>query len=198
MSQLIESIKLVDGNFCNLFYHEQRMIRSLKELFGVDDEIHLEKFLTTLEAPKKGLYKCRVVYDDATRDVEFIPYQPKTIRTLKVVHHNRISYEFKFANRKTIDKLFEKRAECDDILIVKNGKVTDSSFSNIVFKTGKDWITPWHPLLQGTMRSKLIENNQITPEKIMEEDIRSFESFKLINAMMEFDGPEIEVSNILS
>jgi 4-amino-4-deoxychorismate lyase len=198
MSQLIESIKLLDGNFHNLFYHERRMIRSLEELYGSEDDFHLEKFLNTVEAPKKGLYKCRIVYDDNTRDVEFIPYSPKSIKTLRIVHHNGISYAFKYANRKTIDKLFEKREGCDDILIIKNGKVTDSSFSNIVFKNGKDWITPWHPLLAGTMRQKLIEMNKITPEKILEEDIKSFQSFKLINAMMEFDGPEIEVSNIVS
>jgi 4-amino-4-deoxychorismate lyase len=198
MSQLIESIKLIDGKFPNLFYHEQRMIRSLEQLFGVEDDINLEKLLSTLDIPEKGLYKCRIVYDDSTRDVEFIPYQPKNIRSLKIVHHNRISYPFKYANRKTIDKLFADREECDDILIIKNGKVTDSSFSNIIFKNGKDWITPWHPLLPGTMRQKLIEANKIIPEKILEEDIKTFESFKLINAMMEFDGPEIEVSNIVS
>jgi len=113
------------------------------------------------------------------------------------VHHNRISYEFKFQNRKTIDRLFEKREDCDDILIVKGGKVTDSSFANIVFRNGKDWVTPWSPLLKGTMRQKLIETNKIQPEKILEEDIKSFQTFKLINAMMEFDGPEIEVSNIV-
>jgi 4-amino-4-deoxychorismate lyase len=198
MSQLIESIKLLDGNFCNVFYHEQRMIRSLEQLFGIEDDIHLDKFLNSLDPPKAGLYKCRILYDDKTRDVEFIPYQAKAIRTLKIVHHNRISYDFKFANRKTIDKLYLKREQNDDILIVKNGKVTDSSFANIVFKNGKDWITPWHPLLAGTMRQKLIESNKITPEKILEGDIKTFESFKLINSMMEFDGPEIEVSNIVS
>ena len=197
MFQLIESIKLLDGKFHNLFYHEQRMIRSLDILFGVEEDINLEKFLSAVDVPQKGLFKCRLEYDDTTRQVEFIPYQPAVIRSLKVVSHNRINYEFKFKNRRIIDKLFTQRENCDDILIVKGGNVTDSSFSNIVFRKGKDWYTPWSALLKGTMRQNLINNNKIAEEKILLADIKSFETFKLINAMLEFDGPEIDVSNIV-
>jgi 4-amino-4-deoxychorismate lyase len=198
MSRLIESIKVLDGKFQNLFYHEQRMIRSMQDLFGIEQDINLEKLLSSLDVPEEGLYKCRVVYDDSTTDIEFVPYPPRLIQTLKLIHHNRISYEFKFADRKAIDKLYGQRGECDDILIIKGDKVTDSSISNIVFRTGNDWLTPFHPLLKGTMRQKLIDENKIRPEKILESDIPSFQSFKLINSMMEFDGPEIEVSHIVS
>jgi 4-amino-4-deoxychorismate lyase len=187
----------MDGKFCNLFYHEQRMLRSLHMLCGVNEELNLEEFLSSLEVPEKGLYKCRITYDDLTKEVEFIPYQPKVIRSLRVIEHDRISYEFKYKDRKTIDKLFELRKECDDILIVKRGNVTDSSYSNIVFKKGKHWYTPWSALLKGTMRQKLIENNMVLEEEIKTGDIRSFESFKLINAMFEFGGAEIDVSNIV-
>ena len=198
MSRLIESIKLLDGKFHNLFYHEQRMIRSMQDLFGIEHDINLEKLLSSLDVPEKGLYKCRVEYDDSTTDIEFVPYQPKVIKSLRLVHNNRISYAFKFADRKGIDKLYAQRGDCDDILIIKQNNVTDSSISNIVFRAGNDWLTPFHPLLKGTMRQKLIDENKIRPEKILESDIRSFTSFKLINSMMEFDGPEIEVSNIVS
>jgi 4-amino-4-deoxychorismate lyase len=89
------------------------------------------------------------------------------------------------------------RDDCDDILIVKKGNITDSSYSNIVFRRGKNWYTPWSALLKGTMRQNLIDNNKIFQEQIELEDIESFKSFKLINAMLEFDGPEIDVSNIV-
>ena len=197
MSLLIESIKVLDGKFCNLFYHEQRMIRSLEVCCGITEDIILEKFLETLAVPEKGLYKCRIVYDDMTKEVEFIPYEPKVIRSLKIVEHNRISYEFKYENRRTIDKLYGQRENCDDILIVKRGMVTDSSFSNIVFRRDKNWYTPWSALLKGTMRQNLIEHNIIQEEEILLTDIKSFQTFKLINAMIEFDSPEIEVSNIV-
>ena len=197
MSLLIESIKLLDGKFHNLFYHEQRMLRSLHMLCGTNEDFQLEKFLTQIEYPKQGLYKCRIVYDDNSKETTFIPYEPKTIKRLKIVEHDRISYEFKFVNRKSINRLFDLRQECDDILIIKRGMVTDCSYSNIVFRKGKSWCTPWSALLKGTMRQNLIDKNYIQQEEISKKDIRSFDTFKIINAMLEFDSPEIEVSNIV-
>lgn len=198
MSLLLESIKLVDGQFRNLFYHEQRMIRSLQMLTGADDDLNLEKFLMELDFPKSGLYKCRIVYDDLTREVEFIPYSPTPISSLRIIEHDRVSYEFKYKDRKTIDRLFSMRMNCDDILIVKRGLVTDSSYSNIVFRKGKNLFTPYSALLKGTQRQKLIEQNLIREEEIKVDDIRSFDTFKLINAMMEFTAPEIDIKNIIT
>src|SRR5690242_4327143 len=197
MSLLIESIKLLDGEFHNLFYHEQRMNRSLKILCGVHDHMNLEAFLQHVDKPEKGLYKCRVVYDENSREIEFMPYQPKSINRLRIVEHDRINYEFKYQDRKTINRLFELRKDCDDILIVKRGLVTDSSYANIVFRKGKRWFTPWSPLLKGTQRQKLLERNVIYEEEITAGEISSYDSFKLINAMLEFEGPEIDVSNIV-
>jgi len=197
MSLLIESIKLLDGEFHNLFYHEQRMNRSLKMLCGVQDRTNLEEFLEHVDKPEKGLYKCRLLYDENSREIEIIPYQPRNINRLQVVEHDRINYEFKYQDRKTINRLFELRKDCDDILIVKRGLVTDSSFANIVFRKGKRWFTPWAPLLKGTQRQKLLERNLIYEEEITPGEIRSYESFKLINAMLEFEGPECDVSNIV-
>ena len=193
---LLESIRLCDGNFQNLFYHERRMNRGLKLLCGVQEHFDLEEFLNKIERPSTGLFKCRLVYDESSRDLEFIPYRPKKIDTLRVVEHDRISYEFKYADRKLIDRLYGLKKECDDILIVKRGFVTDSSFSNLVFRRGQRWYTPWSALLKGTMRSSLLERNLIQEEEIRVEDIKTFDSFKLINAMLQFDGPEVEVSKI--
>lgn len=198
MSLLLETIKVVDGKFCNLFYHEQRMIRSLETLCGVEEDIILDEFLQGLKTPQQGVFKCRIVYDDQTKEVEFVPYKIRKVNSLKIVESDRIRYEFKYADRKQIDKLFDEREACDDILIIKKGEVTDASYANIVFKRDNTWVTPWSPLLKGTMRQKLIDENKIIPEKILLEDIPSFKSFKLINAMLEFDSPEIDVSNIVS
>ena len=197
MSLLFESIKLNDGQYNNLFYHEQRMNRSLKMLCGLQETLDLEQFLSNANTPQKGLYKCRIVYDDHSRDVEFVPYQVPLIRTLRIIEHDRVSYEFKYNDRKVINQLFDLRKNCDDILIVKRGIVTDTSIANIVFKRNKKWYTPWAPLLKGTMRSNLLERNLIQQEEIHLKEIYDFESFKLINAMMEFESEELDVSNIV-
>lgn len=197
MSLLLESIKLIDGEFRNLFYHERRMNRALKFLCGVQEYFNLEEFLQNLDWPEKGLFKCRMVYDDISRDVEFIPYEYKTINSLRVVEHDRVSYEFKYVERRVINRLYDLRKNCDDVLIVKRGLVTDTSYANILFRRGKYWYTPWSALLKGTMRANLLERDLIQEEEIRPEDIKTFETFKIINAMWEFDAPEIDVSNII-
>lgn len=197
MSQFIESIRLQDDQFKNLFYHEQRMNHTLKNRCGVTETFNLETMLSNIDRPRKGLYKCRIVYDDQSREIEFIPYKPKPIETLRIIEHDRINYEFKYADRKLINHLYDLRRGCDDILVVKRGLVTDSSYANIVFRKGKNWYTPWSALLKGTMRANLMQHDKIQEEEIRVADIKTFESFKLINAMFEFDAPEIAVSNIV-
>ena len=197
MSRLIESIKLVDGRFCNLFYHEQRMIRSLHALFGRAEAPGLEQYLLEQEFPKEGLFKCRIVYDAITRVTTISPYVPKKIEKVKLVSDDQIDYAFKYEDRSAIDRLFALRGDCDDVLIVRKGRVTDCSFSNILFRKGRAWYTPGTPLLEGTMRRNLLDKKIIQAREILKTDIRSFDTFRIINAMLEFDGPEIEVSDIV-
>lgn len=197
MSRLIESIKLQDGKYFNLPYHNQRMNNSLEELYGSKQSFNLEEFLPSLAFTKKGLYKCRIVYDDGSKHVEFIPYAPQIINRLRIVENNLISYPHKFKERGKIDSAFGKREGCDDVLIVKNNLVTDSSYANIVFKRKGTWITPDSPLLPGTTRQRLLDKGLIKAEVIRKQDIETFESFKLINAMLGFEGPEVTISNII-
>ena len=197
MSLLIESIKLLDGEFYNLFYHEQRINKSLKELCGIDEHSDLERFLKKLNYPDKGLYKCRIIYDDTRKEIEFVPYTPRPIQSLKIVENNRVRYDHKYNDRRTLDKLYAMRGECDDILIVKDNLVTDTYYCNIVFRRNSKWYTPWSTLLAGTMRQSLIDKGVIEVEMITKDDINSFSSCKLINAMLGFDGPEIETSAII-
>lgn len=197
MCRLVESIKLLDGKFHNLFYHEQRMNCAIRELFDGDVNHNLSVYLEGIQYPKEGLYKCRIVYDHRQREVEFVPYTPRLIRTLKVVTDNHIQYEHKYEDRAALDALFGKRGECDDILIIKNNLVTDTYYSNIVFKRGGDWYTPSSVLLQGTMRQYLIDHNVIRVMTITRDDITRFSSFKLINAMLGFGGEEMDISTLL-
>lgn len=80
--------------------------------------------------------------------------------------------------------------DCDDILIIKNKRITDTSIANIVFYNGNRWITPSQPLLEGTCRARLLSEGGIEVDEIMMNDIKLFSQFKLINAMNEFDSQE--------
>lgn len=194
---MIESIKLQDGRFNNLRYHELRMAYSLKELYGVSDQINLLQFLDTLNYPRKGFYKCRLVYDHQTKEVEFNPYTLRMVSSLKLVVNDSILYDHKYSDRSSINQLIQKKEECDDILIVKNGWVTDCSYANIVFKSGSKWYTPHTYLLKGTMRESLLDAGEIEALPIKISNIKKFEKFKLINSMLGFEGAECDISNIL-
>ena len=196
MCRLIESIKLLDGEFYNLAYHQQRMLRAAKHLWKTGHPIDLKTFLDAIEKPSQGLYKCRITYDEKDSDFEFVPYTPKLIRTLQLVEHNQIAYDHKYEDRRALDELFAQRGACDDILIIKNDEVTDSYYANIVFGRGNQWFTPRSALLEGTMRQSLMDRGIIKSEVIRRQDIASFERFKLVNAMVGFNGPELDIRGI--
>jgi len=197
MSLLIETICLKDGEFMNLKYHEQRAQWALLVLFESTKKPELEDYLKNVEFPRQGFYKCRITYNDQFRKVEFINYERRVINSLKIVVDDGISYEHKFEDRHELNALFSKRDACDDILIVKQGLITDTSHANIVFKENDHWVTPTSYLLSGTMRQNLLDKKIIIENEIRIADLHRFTKFKLINAMLGFDGPEIDVSNIV-
>lgn len=197
MFRLLESIRLQNGNFHRLNYHQQRMDRSVKELSGQRNAVSLMEALKKYNVPKTGLYKCRVVYSDKIETVEFIPYEIKPLNSLRIVYDQEVKYEYKYQNRDSLNALLSQRQYCDDILIVKNGFVTDSSYSNVIFYDGVNWITPAAPLLRGTMRQFLLDTAEIKAAPVAVQDIPSFKKFRLINSMLAFDGPEIDVSKIV-
>ena len=196
MSQLIESIRLFDGQFSNLSFHEQRMNNSFKQLFGRTVKTNLYQYLTSMEFPSSGLYKCRVLYDHQAMTTEFLAYTFKPVTSLKLVESDAILYDHKYVDRSLINQLMEKRGACDDILIIKKGCVTDSSYANIVFKKESKWYTPYSYLLKGTMRENLLQSGKIIEDAISVNDIANFEKFKLINSMLGFEGQECDISNI--
>lgn len=197
MFRLLESIRLQNGSFHRLNYHQQRMDFSVVTLSGQKNSISLFETLRKYNPPKTGLFKCRIVYGQKIESVEFIPYESRNVSSLKVVHDSEIEYAHKFQNRDNIHALFSQRQYCDDVLIVKNGMVTDTSYSNIIFYDGVNWITPAAPLLKGTMRQFLLDTAEIKSAPVTIQDIPSFKKFRLINSMLAFDGPEIDVSNIV-
>lgn len=196
-SSLIESIRLENGNFLRLDYHQQRMDITILQLTGKENNIKLHEVLRMYSCPTDNLFKCRVVYRTAgIEKVEFIPYQVERLLQMRLVRHNQISYAYKFEDRSELDKL--KPAEPQtDIIISRNGVITDAIYSNLVFFDGKKWLTPAQPLLKGTMRQALLDAGIIHEEEILENHISKFKAVKRINAMLQFDDPALPVSQII-
>ncbi len=196
MYRFIETIKLLDGNFFNLDYHQRRMDQTMYQFFGKKGNIDLVHFLTQQHFALNGLFKCRIVYDKTILSVEFLPYTIKPLRSLKVVHNNSIEYGHKFESRDQLMALYNQRKQHDDVIIVKNNLVTDASYANLIFYDGESWSTPNSCLLNGTMRQILIDQQKIKPVQISLSDIANFEKVKLINSMVGFEGPDIAISQI--
>lgn len=196
MNRLFETIRICDGTPENLRLHEKRLNFSRHRLYGSTGEISLADHISIPDDCHRGIYRCRVIYEESIISVEFIPYQPAAVRTLKVVHADEIDYGLKYLDRTSLTGLIDHDV-ADDVLIVKNGCLTDTSYSNIVFTEGRKWVTPDTPLLQGTMREKLLREGAIKEERITPDDLGRFTHFRLINAMLGFDAPLLPVNNIV-
>ena len=199
MSRLVESIKIENGNMLNVSFHNERMVRSLYGIYGVTKEPDIEKLIVVPEFAKTGVYKCRLIYDDKSSHVEFIQYCLKPVRSLRLIIDDNICYPYKYVARDNINRLMDMRGDCDDILIVKNGMVTDSSYANVVFSdsAGK-WVTPATFLLPGTRRASLLSQGLITEVSISSSDIKKYTKVKLINAMLGLDDTQpIAINNII-
>ena len=146
-----------------------------------------------------GIIKCRILYRQRIERIEFLPYVEKAVQSLKLIEANDIEYSHKYADRRLLESLYEKRDKCDDILIVQKGFIADTSYSNIVFQhPDGTWVTPDTPLLNGTMRMFLLETGRISEAPIRRGDLRTFTAVKMINCMMDLDnGPLIEINRIM-
>jgi len=111
------------------------MQRSREELIDSNIfPIRLRKHIVIPTHLRKGLVKCRIVYSNDIQEITYTPYQPKSIKSLKLVEDNTIDYHCKYLDRNHINELYTQRGNCDDIIIVKNGMLTDSSYSNIALR----------------------------------------------------------------
>lgn len=195
MFRLVETVKLKNGIFENVDLHNERFNNSRKYLFDVNDSIDLNELLSSYQYEKSGVFKTRVVYNQDIVKVEFVPYVLKQLHSLKLVF-GEIDYGYKYEDRTGINKLFEFRDNCDDILIVKDGKLTDTSAANIAFFDKDRWYTPLHPLLKGCEREKLIRSKMIFEEDIKVSDLERFDKAALFSTMVDFGEIVIPVSNI--
>ncbi len=196
MFRLVESIKIADGYAWNIAYHEKRIARSLKHLFNIAPYFKIEEVIGELTSYKEDTYKCRVLYNEKFHGFTIDPYNKRKISSLKLVHSDTIDYRFKYENRDFLNELTNQKGNEDDVLIIKNGLLSDTSYANIALYDGNQWHTPSTPLLPGTKRAFLIETKQIIEKEISPNDLRNYQHVSLINAMMDLGDMEIPIKNI--
>ncbi len=198
MCRLIESLKIENRSLCNVKYHNERMNKARREAFGSVSDIDLAGAIQLPADLTDGVYKCRILYKDKIEAIEFAVYVPRAVQSLKLVEGGDIDYHLKYEDRSALAALVAQKGEADDILIIKDGYITDTSYSNIAFFDGTDWYTPDTYLLNGTKRQGLLANGTIKEKKITPSDLSNYTEAKMINAMLDFSKtPSINITNVL-
>ena len=184
--EFIETFKVTKGNINNLYYHNKRFNNTRKKFFNLDFLDISSLTNTTNEA------RCRIIYNKDILSIEYFPLQKREFKSFKIVKCDEIEYNFKYKDRNKLNSL--KDENYDEIIIIKNGLVTDTSISNLAFFDGENWLTPKNPLLKGTYREKLLDEKKLKEANIKVDELKNFKKFAMINAILEFY--EIDINKI--
>ncbi|MGM0649035.1 MAG: aminotransferase class IV [Bacteroidota bacterium] len=189
MCRFIESIRIENGHVPLIEYHQQRYEQCIKIHFPDTKPVQLAN-IANQYLHRPGIFKLRIEYDQIIRDVRCKPYYPRKIRQFRLVYDDNVKYNWKYSNRKALEKLKSKCAEDEEIIIVKNNLITDSSYANLIFYKEPHWFTPAKPLLNGTMRRYLLNQNKIQTMDITPSQLQEFVFFAQINAMLDIETTE--------
>ncbi len=174
-----ETIKCQDYKIYNLNFHNARIAKTIAK------NINLSEYIYPLNAK---LLKCKVIYNEnEVLSVDFENYKKRHIQSFRIIYNDNISYTKKSTSRDAINKLFNKKNNADEIIIIKNKLVCDTSIANIAIYDGYHWLTPKTPLLEGTCRARLLEKKQIFTKDITLSMFKKSKKIALMNAMIDFD-----------
>jgi 4-amino-4-deoxychorismate lyase len=191
----LESIKVKGGNYFNLEGHSRRIERTCRNFFGSPPGFSLSLVLPP--APSEGLFKARVIYSKVLRSVELEPYFFPEIKKAILVRADGVSYPWKYLNRGVFTGL-KANAEADEIIIVKNGLLSDSSRANLVFENSEGLFTPESPLLKGVKREELMGQGRLAARRIGPDQLGLYRKIYFVNAMIDLeDNVSIPLSSLL-
>lgn len=198
MSLFVETIRVEGGEAPLLSLHQARLDNTLRACCGTDaPRIDLTGIVNGLAFTLRRM-KVRVVYGcNGVTEVTCEQYRLRHIGSLKVVCDDTIDYAFKRTDRRCLQRLTAMRDNCDDVLIVRNGLLTDTSFTNIALLVDGRWLTPAQPLLAGVMRSRLIADGILRESDLTLDDVRRATGIRLTNAMTDWGEMEVLPSRIV-
>lgn len=195
MSRFLESIHIKQGVAELISYHQARYDNCMQYHFPNAPKANLSKLLKHAPTTEQT-YKLRIEYSHKIEKIEFIPYQTRPIKSLKLIEADSITYDWKYADRSQIDALQTKTAN-QEIIIIQNGLVTDSSYANLVFERRGELFTPLKPLLYGVRREHLLKEGKIHLKDISIHEIKSFEYVYLINGLLSLENaPKVSTKQI--
>lgn len=197
MPLLLETICLKNGTPLHLAYHEARMEKSAPKKLKKWDLSNFIMEAYQAQEIEGDWIKCRILYDQNVQKISFQPYTPQPPKTLQLIEAPELAYPLKYADRTELECLACQKGIAQDILIVKKGYLTDTSYCNVALFDGTFWYTPQVPLLEGTTRARLIEAGKLRLAQIHVSDLQNFQVLRLFNAMLDFEsGYEVAMEAI--
>lgn len=195
MCRFIETLCIEQEELKNVEYHNRRMNETRHRFWKSAPLLRLEEFVFPQGCVSRT--RCRLTYGREVESIEYFPYHLRRVNSLRLVEGGGVDYRFKWADRSVLDCLFAQRGEADEVLIVQHGLLTDTSIANIALWNGKEWHTPSVPLLRGTHRQRLLEEEVIHERPIEIARLSEYSRIRLFNAMIRFGEVELPVANII-
>ena len=195
---LFESCCILNGILQNPEFHSGRFLASFQKFYGKKPTYGLYDDIDLPLEYQSGRVKLRISYGKDDKQHTLHHYEKQRVERLRLIYDNGIDYELKFEDRSDLNQLYTKKGNCDDILIIKNRCVTDTSYANIAFFNGAKWFTPSTFLLAGTKRAALLKARQIEPVHITLDNLYDYRGYQLLNALLDFDPKTyIPIQNII-
>ena len=191
MCRFVESLCVIDGKVFNSEAHQERVNGVFKRFFPGADILDLEKI--PFSPPENGKWKWRIEYDGRAYKSEFISYKARKISSIKLIEIN-FSYEYKYADRSTIDESIKTLPPGCAAIFIKNGYATDCSFANLALYDGLEWQTPHTPLLRGARRQLLLNKGRIVEKPVKASALAGYQRISFINAMLDLDESSLNIS----
>tara|TARA_Y100001972_G_scaffold128940_1_gene192862 strand:+ start:2939 stop:3529 length:591 start_codon:yes stop_codon:yes gene_type:complete len=195
MFRFLESICFRSDVYQLLDYHQVRVDQTFRRFYPDKTPLKLNEIMPELSGNEK--VKVRLIYNELDHEISVSKYLPKTISKLRLAYSDTLDYSFKYLDRSMLNQLLNPEQENEEIIIVKDGLVTDSSYSNLVFRQGNVWYTPSTYLLNGVKRQRLLQQEVIFEREIRPEDLDKYSEVSLINAMLDPGDISLPVDNII-
>ena len=116
MSQfLFETIRLENGEFFNLDFHQKRMDESRAACGFLSTKVSLLLSLSKTNVPKTGLWRCRVSYSETIERIEVFEYSILKIKQIALIEAPEIQYDLKWEDRSVFQKLLAANPDFQEI-----------------------------------------------------------------------------------
>lgn len=180
----LETIRIQDGHARHVADHIDRMRRTALHFGFTAPALPADLDALVPHTLRTGTVRCRIVYGHTLRELTFTPYHRRRLERLIAVDAGAMDYALKYADRSPLERPNIPLSEADELLFVRGGYVTDTSYTNLILRRGQELFTPDTCLLDGTCRRRLLRTAQVRTATIRLSDLSAYDELLLVNAMM--------------